>query len=50
MRLSDFLRQQGVPTSAQAVRSIAEWLEIWAKVEPPVPDLLREQVMFWDVS
>lgn len=50
MRLSDFLRQQGVPTSPATIRGIAEWLETYAKLAPPAADVLREQAMFWDVS
>jgi hypothetical protein len=50
MRLSDFLQQQGVPTSAATIRSVAEWLETYERVSPPVTDLLREQASFWDVA
>jgi len=50
MRLSEFLQQQGVPTSAATIRAVAEWLEAYERVPPPVPDLLREQASFWDVS
>jgi hypothetical protein len=50
MRLNDFLQQQKIPTSAAVIRGVAEWLEAYEKVAPPVPDLLREQASFWDVS
>jgi hypothetical protein len=50
MRLRDYLEQQGIPTSAAAIRGVTEWREYYAKVAPPIPDLLREELQTWSVG